>query len=497
VRNLCWSVVIVEDVLLYAESLKPHLKGIGFREERINTVRTAADALEIVTKTRPLLVLVDVQLAGLKNGYALCEELGRLPFRNEMAVIVLTRVGTHPEALRAGADAFVPKYDLQILLAEIEKRLAGVHRPGFPEPTRESLTVSSFPTHIDAEATGVESSHASNPTDALNLLLLKYAQFDGTILGRDWRTLAENAGRDVFFEKIFAGAIGEKYREVLGRANPLHLGFVGDEKLLEVPLEFTYDPRGREGGEYLVLRHPLSRRLRAIAGTQGISPKFLNERLRRGQPLRILLIASNTEPPIPGVDHEIEELHRMLLSWKDDRCYPVDPVLIDSDHATPQRVKDEIQGKSGGHYDIVHYAGHGSFGQDAERSALWFWPQAGRKGTPQPMYAPEIRRVLKESGVKLFYCGACYSGAAHLSDVPRTDDFLGVAASVVKAGVPAAVGFRQALDDEHAVQFAKKFYEDLGEFGDVGTALWKARNELYGVATDEFTWANPVLIEQY
>jgi hypothetical protein len=68
---------------------------------------------------------------------------------------------------------------------------------------------------------------------------------------------------------------------------------------------------------------------------------------------------------------------------------------------------------------------------------------------------------------------------------------------MVKAGVPAAVGFRQALDDEHAVRFATKFYEDLGEFGDVGTAVWKARNELYGVATDNFTWANPTLIEQY
>lgn len=495
-RNLCKSAVVVEDRALDAESIKPHLKGLGFREDRISVVRTADDALEMVRSTRPLLVLVDVQLAGSKDGYKLCEELGRLPFRHEMAVIVLTALGDHPKALHAGADAFASKYDLQILLAEIEKRLDGVHRRGFPEPIRESLAVSFFPTHIDADATGAESSHAQNPTEALSGLL-NYAQYDGSILGRNWRMLAENAGRDIFFERIFAGAIGEKYREVLGHANPLHLGFAGDEKLLEVPLEFTYDPRGRLGAEYLVLTHPLSRRLRAVAGTQGLSPRFLNERLSRSQPLRVLLIASNTEPPIQGADREIEELHRMLLSWKEDRCYPVEPTLIDSDHATSQRVKDEIQGKNGVHYDIVHYAGHGSFGRESERSALWFWQQTGRKGTPQPMYAPEIRQAFKESGVKLFYCGSCYGGAAHLSANPRTDDFLGVAASAVKAGVPAAVGFRQALDDKYAVQFAKKFYEDLGEFGDVGTALWKARNELYGVATDDFTWANPILIEQY
>jgi hypothetical protein len=43
--------------------------------------------------------------------------------------------------------------------------------------------------------------------------------------------------------------------------------------------------------------------------------------------------------------------------------------------------------------------------------------------------------------------------------LPLPDDYLGVSESVVRAGVPAVVAFRQTLSDDGGVRFALEFYK--------------------------------------
>jgi hypothetical protein len=416
-----------------------------------------------------------------------------------MRVIALTVGRNEGEAIAAGADAYILKgKGLDLLCTHIASQLRSLTLPLYEETQREELTISlGSDRRVQLTSRG-RSSYYKLIDGHYPESLLGYALYDGAIGGERWRVVTKWVGESIY-QQLFVQLVGVEgqYRESLSRGAPLSLRFASNMKMLAVPLEFAYDGGGTDGGDHLILRHPVSRLIEGIAGGESLSPALLNSRHVAAQDLRVLLVASNTYPPLPGADEEILALDALFRTWREQYCYPIQWDVIPSSRATARHVRDVISPKNGRGYDIVHYAGHGHFDRNRyEDSCLYFWSEPDCKGTIQKMKLPELNLTFRNSGVKFFYASCCL-GTRLAENGPRpNDDYLGIAESVVRAGVPTVLGFREPLSDEHAIRFAVEFYQVLGDCGEIDIAVWKARLELAGIARDDSTWITPILIHQ-
>jgi DNA-binding response OmpR family regulator len=94
---------------------------------RIIEAGNANDALELASRHRPDLVLLDVALPD-HDGFWVCRQLKGNPATAEIQVIMLTAMGLASDrehALSAGADGYVVKpFSPRALMAELDQRLS-------------------------------------------------------------------------------------------------------------------------------------------------------------------------------------------------------------------------------------------------------------------------------------------------------------------------------------------------------------------------------------
>jgi hypothetical protein len=111
---------------------------------------------------------------------------------------------------------------------------------------------------------------------------------------------------------------------------------------------------------------------------------------------------------------------------------------------------------------VFHFAGHGQMqvapigaqpGKAEAQGVLLFEDHTGYSA---PLDAATLSVVLRQRGVRVAVLGACHS--AERDDV---NQWSGVAESLLKAGLGAAVGMQFAVKDESAISFVHKFYEAL------------------------------------
>ena len=74
----------------------------------------------------------------------------------------------------------------------------------------------------------------------------------------------------------------------------------------------------------------------------------------------------------------------------------------------------------------------------------------------------------------------------------RTDPFAGVAATLIRHGIPAVVAMQFEITDEVAITFAGAFYSALAEGFPVDAAVAEARKAIYAQPND-VEWGTPVL----
>jgi len=267
---------------------------------------------------------------------------------------------------------------------------------------------------------------------------------------------------------------------------PLLLSFEGPRELLRMPLEFIFADNSEQPPDYIALQHPISRFvIGAVPLREAVSPKWLASQNK----LRILLIASNTDPAIPGVDIEV----RVLLGHLQKDGF-VTVNVIRTEDATYNRIQNELKSTD---YDIVHYAGHGIHVKESpEDSSLLFWNEPNRKGGVAHLNATELGVLLKQSEVRLLYLSSCYGTTTADPAQLLDDDFLGLADAAVYAGVPSIVGFRWPVSDSTAPKMAVEFYKSLLTQGSPDIALWKARTEIAVMNRNDLTWLSPILIQQ-
>lgn len=452
------------------------------------------EALAAVAQDAFDFALIDVRLhdGGEEDESGLSLAMALRTLKPEVRIIMLARYVKTRQTVRAvrhlGVVDFIEKtQDVgEKVLRTIAATREEARRPRF-EVTSNATQLSLLlaidrPLAVRARGHHVCSTRTSS---ILQLSIDRYARKVASArkdLG-DLRFKVEEIGsslwRDIFIKHPEAE---RAYIEARAKSQSLSLLFEAPRGFLSLPLEFI---RSDEPQDYLILQHPLAR---FVCGAIPKRKALSSQMLALTEKLRVLIIASNTLPPIDGVDAEAMDLYKYLK-----RQSFVSPKLISTKNATYERVREELrQGK----YDIIHYAGHGSYDAESpEESCLYFWAEENKQGEVMPMRATELKLLLEQSEIRLAYLSCCYGTATGNVVALLDDDFLGLADAVAQAGIPSVLGFRWPVSDEGACKLTLAFYRSLLEQGNPEIALWSARREL-AVDREDTTWLSPILIHQ-
>jgi ActR/RegA family two-component response regulator len=490
-------ILVVDDSTDWQQTVKGLLTDAG---HDVTSAGNEGEALSAAVGTSFDLAVIDVRLHGDaeddESGIWLAFGLKKLaPL---MKIILLTGYSPRLEQV-------VKSIRLYGIEDYIEKsRIEGPHGDNLKTIVQKTLNEPSFQLELDQLSLSLEPGQPILVrTRGSHTCALRTNRVFRLSIPR-YNRLAQQAG-DAFLPRFNIKVIGENlYHEVFkhydevrdtfiaARAGTrlLCLTYEGDRDYLGIPFEFIFLEQPEE---YLILEHPVTRFINgAVPKRKAFSPQifsaFKNE-------LRILLVASNTYsnelPSIPGVDQEVEALAALLSNQQHVK---MKVTVINTDETSISYFKKVVDNCRP---HILHYAGHGSFNEESpERSSIFFWSQKKRKGTVKALSAGKLKDLLQDSEVRLAYFSSCYGATTGTQSDLLDDDFLGIADTVIQAGVPSVIGFRWPVSDAGAPKLAEAFYRSLLRQGSPEIALWEARRELAGLNRDDPTWLSPILIHQ-
>jgi hypothetical protein len=271
-----------------------------------------------------------------------------------------------------------------------------------------------------------------------------------------------------------------------GSEEDLGLCFGGPREHLGMPYELLRDEVGP-----LALRHPICRQVTGVANAKTFSG-LLSELRRSGDPLRVLLIASDTG----GIqaDEEVAALQASIDAKTRELRIRAKITPVFTDDASLGYVTELLRNER---FHIVHFAGHAQFDPTApESSSLLFWERQNRQGEVKHLTGLQLRHCLDASPPLMLYVSSCSGatvGGGHLLD---QNDYLGIMDAAVQAGVPVVFGYRWYVTDAGARRFACLFYESLFTTQSPTRAVLHARKTMYCDYPNDETWTSPVLVVQ-
>jgi len=137
-------------------------------------------------------------------------------------------------------------------------------------------------------------------------------------------------------------------------------------------------------------------------------------------------------------------------------------------------------------FHVLHYIGHGHFGEEDGEGYLVFETNQGRSHFVSGRKLGPL--LHDEDTLRLVVLNAC-STAVSAEGKP----FSGVATSLVQAGIPAVVAMQTSVTDEAALQFAQVFYESIADGCPIDTAVVEGRKAIEFSASSTVEWAVPEL----
>ncbi|MEO7913265.1 MAG: CHAT domain-containing protein, partial [Roseiflexaceae bacterium] len=246
---------------------------------------------------------------------------------------------------------------------------------------------------------------------------------------------------------------------------------IEDEELARLPWELLYDP---DRQRFLIpsLQTPLIRYISMPEPVQLLTIE---------PPLRILL-AISSPPDYPPLDVEREK------RWLLDALAP----LIGRDNAVSVDVLDvttrqSLQSKLRQNYHVLHYIGHGIVDPATGSGNLVLTDENTGKSSLQD--AETLGYLLRSSSIKLVFLNACQTAVTS-----GTEAFLGVAQSIVRAGMPAVVAMQFDIPETSAALLARAFYASLADGYSVQAAVTEGRKAVLAkTGLNHKDWATPTL----
>ncbi len=245
----------------------------------------------------------------------------------------------------------------------------------------------------------------------------------------------------------------------------LRLRLSGAPGLIDIPWEFLFDRSARRFVA-LSIDSPIVRFL----DIPGVTSPLAIE-----PPIKILaVIASPTDFEPLQVEDEWARLQEVANSV---------PGL--SIERLEKPTLSELQRALRREFHILHFVGHGGFDEKTQDGLLVFEDEQGRGNEVSATY---LATLLHDADtLRLAVLNACDGARAS-----RTDQFSGVAQSLLQQGVPAVVAMQFEISDDAALTFAKEFYGAFAEGLPVEAALAEARKSMFAQQNDS-EWATPVL----
>lgn len=507
--------LIAEDEVTLAGNIKLALEHEEFERQRfqvVDVVSNGAAAIELLNNDYDFLIL-DLKMPEM-DGTQVIEALQQLDPSKRPVVILITAFldayETARLAVKMGVQALLKKpFELPDLVNEIRDLVKLQHRLSILMRHKSQAQLDWTMAFSEEGTAFIQTRGLLNFTDSCSLPALRWEEWSGAsqadlvaelILAPErlrsyWIKQAKATGAEMF-KTLFTGTVEKSYVAagsiVVPNTHNVRLAFVGPRRYLKLPLELLND---RE--EFLVLQHPLSRKVSGIKSRGAFNlPGLVEEMTAKRQKIRILLIASNTNPPIQAVDEEVAEIHDWLTTHLPANRYAIE--YIPTDKATCDEILSRL---SECRYNMLHYAGHGHNEKGAPgNSSLYFWEKPNRRGSMCPLSVDTLVTTLRRKGhdLRFVYLSCCYGTATADDSTLLSDDFLGVADGLVVAGVPSILGFRWAITDRGAREMSKAFYQSLCEQGEPDVALFHARCHAAGSNQGKKNgdWLAPILISQ-
>lgn len=142
------TILLVDDDALMRRSLAFHMEQAGYK---VHTAANAEDAISLVQRTPPDLVILDIGLPGM-DGLEALRELRRVT--QNLPVIFLTgrrREFDEVLGLELGADDYITKpFDVDVVLARVKAVLRRIEKNSAEERTNQHVVVGDL--EIDNEA---------------------------------------------------------------------------------------------------------------------------------------------------------------------------------------------------------------------------------------------------------------------------------------------------------------------------------------------------------
>jgi len=220
----------------------------------------------------------------------------------------------------------------------------------------------------------------------------------------------------------------------------------------------------------------LTRKFRTfLSSAPGLKPP-LNHRLR------VLVIADPCPEPelqLPGARAEGRAVVRVLEQFKHRRDLDVEVVArIGAEECLPVDILAELLTEP---YDVVHFAGHGVFDEANPQQRGWVFGRDRILGAREIFQARQVPRLV--------FANACFSAVMRTGDITPAGEgqrqLAGLAEAFFERGIENYLGSGWPVDDEAAVRFATKFYEETLRSQTLSEAIAEAR---HGILGEGSTW---------